>query len=202
MHFHLKTVNFVFVLNFSTDCTPPTDSIWICEYCGNAYKQKISLTNHIQSAHSDERAYQCDVCSGRYVWGIQLIQHSTRLSVWSILTCFSLCRSFKTSRALKEHQRITHTKRRFNCKRCNETFKYKSKLYLHSKRHDGPLPKPHTCDLCGKAFTEKRAVKVCISKLWAIWKLYVRYNSFIYTDTSTHPHWRTTVLMWALRIEF
>lgn len=71
-----------------------------------------------------------------------------------------LCRSFKILRALKEHIRVAHTDRRLNCPKCDEVFKYKSQLYLHLKRHEGPLPKHHLCDVCGKAFTQKRLVQV------------------------------------------
>lgn len=63
-------------------------------------------------------------------------------------------------RQLKEHHRVRHTNRRLQCKKCDASFKYKVQLYLHTKRHDGPLPKLHSCDLCGKAFREKRAVTV------------------------------------------
>lgn len=44
----------------------------MCEHCGMAYKQKVNLIQHMESAHSDGREYQCDVCSGKYVWEIDL----------------------------------------------------------------------------------------------------------------------------------
>lgn len=94
---------------------------------------------------------------------------------------------------MKEHHRVAHTDRRYNCTKCDETFKYKSNLYLHLKRHEGPLPKLFNCDVCGKAFTQKKLVQVFdhidfyfkIQKIEIQLKITLTFNVFC-TRTQLH----------------
>lgn len=50
---------------FQTASAIITESNWICEHCGKAYKYKFSLMEHMQTAHSDERPHKCDTCGAR-----------------------------------------------------------------------------------------------------------------------------------------
>ena len=53
--------------------------------------------------------------------------------------------------------------RRFKCHFCEKTFKLKSKLFSHVRRHTGEYP--HQCKKCGGGFAERRALVRHITKI-------------------------------------
>ena len=36
---------------------------WVCDICGNTYQKSTGLKQHLASAHSDVRDYQCTHCN-------------------------------------------------------------------------------------------------------------------------------------------
>ena len=72
-----------------------------CDYCGNAFKTKVTLVQHKKSLHSDIRPYKCRECPS----------------------------TFKRSGHLKLHEILVHqNSREFQCKLCPKSFNTKTTL--------------------------------------------------------------------------
>ena len=80
----------------------------------------------------------------------------------------------------KKEEKLTEDRPSFGCVRCRICNKWISKkgLKSHEKRHSGV--KPHSCDVCSKAFYEKRELKrhlIKVHKIMPPAKPEVRSNS-------------------------
>ncbi|KAM9393621.1 zinc finger protein 131 isoform 2-T3 [Pholidichthys leucotaenia] len=58
---------------------------------------------------------------------------------------------------------ISQADNMYRCNKCDRTFKLYYHLKQHLKTHLGLVEKPHTCSLCGKAYTREGALKQHIS---------------------------------------
>ena len=77
----------------------PREHKW--DYCGNAFKTKVTLVQHKKSLHSDIRPYKCRECPS----------------------------TFKRSGHLKLHEILVHqNSREFQCKLCPKSFNTKNTL--------------------------------------------------------------------------
>ncbi len=47
----------------------------VCELCGNQYRREAGLRQHMISAHSDHREYQCVQCGKGFTTHTKLTQH-------------------------------------------------------------------------------------------------------------------------------
>lgn len=59
-----------------------------CELCGVSYLQQGGLTNHLQTAHSEVRAWKCDVCGLGYdTINIHIEQHFANFDTLNTYRC-------------------------------------------------------------------------------------------------------------------
>ena len=62
---------------------------------------------------------------------------------------------------LLRHERIQHGNERFDCSRCNKTYRSPATLKSHLLSHDSP----EICESCGKKFSSKAGLKFHINKV-------------------------------------
>lgn len=103
-----------------------TDRPFKCPYadCGDAFKDKNCLTQHIYCRHSDVKKYNCHICGN----------------------------NFKLSTSLQAHIRRLHTfKNCLQCDVCQKWFLNANELQLHKNKIHLGL-RPYACELCDASF--------------------------------------------------
>ncbi|XP_063392012.1 oocyte zinc finger protein XlCOF19-like [Cydia fagiglandana] len=105
------------------------------------------LRRHTESAHSDERRYECTVCHTMFKSSAnrtrhQRVAHESRVGPEHKM-CDYCGKAFKTKKMLADHIN-THTGARpFVCALCGADFGHRSALYLHG-RYKHKIPKKNT----------------------------------------------------------
>ncbi len=80
--------------------------MFVCHYCGNTFKKKKSLNNHVR-IHLLEEAH-CDKCM----------------------------KTFISKESLRNHRRLVHPEKSYSCDICQKNFSTNGNLCNHKKAHD------------------------------------------------------------------
>lgn len=117
----------------------------------------------MQSVHSNERPYKCEICGSGYITDIsdlkltflcyRITNNDGTFSISHIIF------SFKVKGNLKTHH-LTHLDAQHRCNECHKAFKSKYSLKMHLETHTGVVTKPHVCDFCGKGFRTNAELQV------------------------------------------
>lgn len=127
---------------------------FICAECGKSFKQKYHLKNHMYS-HAGKLKCLHENCDKYFASPFSRKKHmelhgKTTTAQENRVKCELCGLSFATKFTLRNHHRFMHLNiRDFKCMVCNEAFKSKLALQLHTYRHTGekPLNCPHPeCD--------------------------------------------------------
>ncbi|XP_059047563.1 zinc finger protein 37-like isoform X2 [Achroia grisella] len=108
-----------------------------CDQCGKRYKSASCLKHHIESIHTKEMIYTCQLCD-------QAFSTSRRLRVHVRLKHEGKCRpknkicticskAFETKSGLQQHMNAHTGARPFSCSECAATFAQSGALYTHRK---------------------------------------------------------------------
>ncbi|XP_030611973.1 zinc finger protein 436-like [Archocentrus centrarchus] len=104
----------------------------VCDVCGKVMKNKSSLARH-SFIHTGKKPFACHLCELHFNRRDNLQHHLNRLHPDGV--------------AKREKQRRVQA---WLCAVCGKTFSCRSRLKTHEVIHSGV--KPHTCDLCPKAY--------------------------------------------------
>lgn len=116
-----------------------------CDQCGNTFRYKGSLTQHMMSVHAKQRDFLCDICSSSFTSSHNLRLHRVRHEEDHKLTC-TICGKILQAWGFKEHMRRHANERQYQCGKCPKTFYNKRDLVQHYKIHTGE--RPYECHLC------------------------------------------------------
>ncbi|CAL8131567.1 unnamed protein product [Orchesella dallaii] len=125
-----------------------------CSVC-NTMVTANGLRRHIQSKHTGERPFQCDICKLKFARQDQLKCHSRVHSDKTYYNCSECGETFKFLATLNLHIEQAHTseenRRKFHCTHCKESFVSKNKLETHkSQAHGIQRSMNFECLFCGK----------------------------------------------------
>ncbi len=115
-------------------------------------------SNTVQNAaaqskiRSEERPFQCDVCSKYFKSRSILKVHEWTHIEGRPFECEVCSKGFKLPGTLKSHLRIHSEKRPFKCQVCSKTFQRSGVLNAHMLIHSEE--RSYQCDMCSKAFKQ------------------------------------------------
>lgn len=120
-----------------------------CPICLKMFSRGSVLKLHLETHNKVRRYYECDVCSKKILGTNEFISHF-RSHSHKPYTCDVCSKKFAKKNHLQRHNNTVHTNlRKFKCLVCLNTFKKKSVLKTHMKKH---TRQPVTCKLCGRVF--------------------------------------------------
>ncbi len=126
-----------------------------CPNCPRHFEIRSLLRYHVQTAHSDERPFQCEVCSAGFKRSFNLKQHLQTHSDERPFKCTVCLADFRTLGSLKQHL-LTHSDERpFKCELCSSSFKTSACLKQHLQIHSDERG-AFKCKVCPAEFRTSR----------------------------------------------
>ncbi|CAG9118808.1 hypothetical protein JYU34_019410 [Plutella xylostella] len=134
----------------------PQQTTYICEVCGRSFHRRNVYKCHLQT-HSTDFPHKCQYCPyrGRNS-GLLKIHMRTHTGDYRY-QCSDCSARFLTSSNLNRHM-SKHKGRNFECDTCKRRFYSKHELEQHFKVDHLGI-KEHICNMCGKAFGYRNAMK-------------------------------------------
>ena len=159
------------------------DKPYSCVTCGKSFVEKKSLTQHVR-IHSGEKPYSCLVCGKLFTVKGNLVVHRRLHSGEKPYSCEICGKSFTQIGSVVSHMR-THTGhyKPYSCKTCGKAFGDRKTLCRHQAVHTWERrimfcflylwvggsslfrhqtahteKKDYICDICAKAFVDKRSL--------------------------------------------
>ncbi|CAG0883362.1 unnamed protein product [Darwinula stevensoni] len=146
-------------VHFSDEHTDSTEPIHGSPYhkpideAGKGMSMRGTLTDHVNSKHSDARPFKCDICGCAFKRRGTLADHiNSRHTEDRPFKCHICGWAFKWRRHLADHINSKHSEDRpLKCEICGCSFKWRCNLARHvSLRH--VEDRPFKCDICGCSF--------------------------------------------------
>ena len=133
----------------------------ICNICDKKYAAISTLNNHMLRTHTEGMQYLCQECGNSYKTKGQLKDHITFHTGEKRYKCREQgCeKKFRRTNARLNHERYHKGVREFKCMVCAKLFMQADQLNVHMKRHNGQ--KDHQCTTCGKTFVEPSGARKC-----------------------------------------
>ncbi|XP_038053343.1 oocyte zinc finger protein XlCOF6-like [Patiria miniata] len=101
---------------------------------------------------TDGGYHECPTCQKTFGTAANLKSHLVSHTTDRPFACETCGATFKRRRYLQLHKNIHTQSKIFQCSYCDKTFLMKSWLHSHERYHT----KPFSCDLCGRAFGDKK----------------------------------------------
>ncbi|KAH1003731.1 hypothetical protein HUJ04_003601 [Dendroctonus ponderosae] len=133
---------------------------FMCKFCEKLMKSHHAIIDHINSIHTKDNEYLCNICSAKYhslsVLKNHMRKHSEHKSNVKVgYECADCGKEFTTPDALNAHQVSCHTEDydklldgKFRCKRCPKVVVAKISMEEHVKADH--LNEAYLCPSCGK----------------------------------------------------
>ncbi|XP_030752785.1 zinc finger protein 652-B-like isoform X8 [Sitophilus oryzae] len=147
------------------------NGLYLCKYCSKTFQSFQSITAHINTYHTKETSYLCNIC-GKKFYSIIVLRHHTKrheqddaMKIKVVFACPFCTREFTTSESLEAHITTSHTKHydrmedgKFKCKLCEKTFVARISIEDHLDAAH-LQSKMFLCDHCGRNFFNQNSLK-------------------------------------------
>ena len=146
-----------------------------CDLCGDKFQSSVAFGKHMKTLHSVTNPFKCETCGMKFTNPDNLKRHvKVTHSNIKPYNCEECGKMFGTKASLTRHQieharnnglMLTSEQEEFLrkqqgentiCDLCGMKLSCAVTLQRHMRTHDPSGFKPHTCELCGKAYSDKR----------------------------------------------
>ncbi|XP_041475069.1 zinc finger protein 37-like [Lytechinus variegatus] len=123
-----------------------------CETCGKVLSTKRTLERHINSVHTKEIKFPCEICGKEFYNPERLRWHAQNHIAEREFECDICGKAFLRARSLKKHKELVHTDAgHCICEVCGSAFKTPGNLRQHARTIHSDEYK-YCCEICGKKF--------------------------------------------------
>ena len=106
-----------------------------CKECGNKYKSKSTLSNHVKRVHEKILPFHCGDCGKRFYTRGDKEKHESIHSKEKTFSCEICSKMFRRKDDVKKHLRIHSNVKPFCCKFCDKAFKQSPNMWTHMRKH-------------------------------------------------------------------
>ncbi|KAJ6648155.1 Zinc finger protein [Pseudolycoriella hygida] len=121
-----------------------------CQICDKKFTANCHLKYHMNTAHSTETPYQCDVCGKSFNSTSKMNAHRRR-HIKETLPCEQCGKVFGSRNRLYTHKKTHSEERNIICKVCGKSFKTAVVLRQHMYLHKGKI---FSCNFCPMTFAQ------------------------------------------------
>lgn len=139
-----------------------------CAHCVKVFLRRETLLMHIKchideealrssgrSDSSHETAFECDVCSERFLLQFQLNMHKKRHAENKPYECKVCGKKFEKKLLLVAHARL----KPYTCHVCHKTFSRMTEVDVHRKTHLRQKRRVFACSVCHKKYSRKTSLR-------------------------------------------
>ncbi|XP_064649600.1 zinc finger protein 883-like [Lineus longissimus] len=131
-----------------------------CSVCGKGFRYPSDLRRH-SLTHSDQRAFQCDICDLKFRYRSNKVTHMNNKHKTEMVHRCDKCGIRFLTEVDRDYHRLTYSKCKdrgnYRCKYCYQRFARRETLEEHEYCHTGQKPFP--CTLCEQRFASLHALK-------------------------------------------
>ncbi len=111
-----------------------------CPKCPEKFRYKGLLRNHIQNRHTTARNYMCEICGLAFKQSVTLRKHKMVHTDEKNFFCTTCGKAFKTMYALQKHVVVHAIVKPFRCEICDKQFTQQTNMKSHMRTHTGEKP--------------------------------------------------------------
>ena len=131
------------------------DQIHKCVHCGKEYVHKFRLRTHIKRDHDNVRDEECNQCGKLFFSNDTLKKHLRNVHSIINVKRSKITKGIKAPHNNEDHVDNSNNLKNEQCNQCGKLF-FKSYLKKHIRTvHEGIRDQIHTCEYCGKEYTNK-----------------------------------------------
>nr|CAI5857397.1 unnamed protein product [Callosobruchus analis] len=151
-----------------------SSDMYLCDVCGENFKEVETLHQHEHSMHPTASNYECSECSERFRTEKHLYSHRKMIHFYLCNLCGKM---FEMVLMLELHGKTVHTEEwNYMCPLCDATFKTEEQMWDHLKEIHSPVfktrlelakhklalhhPIINLCNVCGQIFQEPDQLKL------------------------------------------
>ena len=127
-----------------------------CELCETVFNKKNKLKQHVIASHKSStiNIYKCNQCEESFTSVEKLAKHKTQSHNRQI-RCNICDKKIGPLSLLSLHMKRSHGSIRYQCRKCDKTFMFQSRLKTHEQRFHISRENWHKCELCEKCFVNE-----------------------------------------------
>ncbi|XP_072034930.1 uncharacterized protein [Amphiura filiformis] len=111
-----------------------------CPKCHERFRYKGLLRNHIQNRHTTARNYMCEICGLAFKQSVTLRKHKMVHTDEKDFFCSTCGKAFKTMYALQKHVVVHAVVKPYRCEICDKQFTQQTNMKSHMRTHTGEKP--------------------------------------------------------------
>lgn len=123
---------------------------FVCDKCGNSYRQKHALKDHMRTHEEEGNHFSCKYCCLKFTGKQKWITHENRHKGMCACICEVCGVRYENKYALEDHMSKHTGQYKYSCMECKMGFNKIEALKDHHNVHSGD--RPYGCKICGKHF--------------------------------------------------
>lgn len=123
---------------------------FVCDKCGNSYRQKHALKDHLRTHEEEGKYFSCKYCCLKFRGRQKWVTHENRHKGMCACICEVCGVRYENKYALEDHMSKHTGQYKYSCTECEKGFNKIEALKDHHNVHSGD--RPYNCEVCGKRF--------------------------------------------------